>query len=385
MARKIIEPNISYDEERRRYYLTVDLGKDDAGHRRRQCRTFSTLAAARAARRSSLIGQERAKAAPARGYTLEEWLNCWMDTIVCPNRAETTAYAYRKMIENHVVPQLGDILLGQLSPWDIQQYYIRLQRQSGLSSNTARRHHDMLSAALRAAVREELLYASPMERVEPPRVIPREASFYDLQELRRLYRLIEGQPLELPVKLAGSFGLRREEVCGLCWDCVDFHRRLIFIRQARTACGAVIVEKETKTRASVRALYMPDDIYDLLREERGRQNALWSQEETEDHVVLDRRGRPYSPNALSLAFTRFIRKNALPRITLHGLRHSFATIACHQGASLFDIGKALGHSTPSTTGRIYTHLVDRTHENTVLRVSDALKQTGEKFLETPCF
>ena len=85
MARKIIEPNISYDEERRRYYLTVDLGRDDAGHRRRQCRTFSTLTAARAARRSSLIGQERAKAAPARGYTLEEWLNCWMDTIVCPN------------------------------------------------------------------------------------------------------------------------------------------------------------------------------------------------------------------------------------------------------------------------------------------------------------
>ena len=47
-------------------------------------------------------------------------------------------------------------------------------------------------------------------------------------------------------------------------------------------------------------------------------------------------------------------------------------VSC-QGASLFDIGKALGHSTPATTGRIYTHLVDRTHEDLVLRVSDALK------------
>ena len=52
---------------------------------------------------------------------------------------------------------------------------------------------------------------------------------------------------------------------------------------------------------------------------------------------------------------------------------SFATIASCQGASLFDIGKALGHSTPSTTGRIYTHLVDRTHEETLLLVSAALK------------
>lgn len=51
----------------------------------------------------------------------------------------------------------------------------------------------------------------------------------------------------------------------------------------------------------------------------------------------------------------------------------FATIASFQGVSLFDIGKALGHSTPATTGRIYTHLIDRTHEETLMRVSDALK------------
>ena len=105
-------------------------------------------------------------------------------------------------------------------------------------------------------------------------------------------------------------------------------------------------------------------------EERARQGAVFNRT---DHVILDHKGAPYSPNALSLAFTRFVRKNGLPRLTFHGLRHTFATIASCQGASLFDIGKALGHSTPATTGRIYTHLVDRTHEDLVLRVSDALK------------
>ena len=90
-------------------------------------------------------------------------------------------------------------------------------------------------------------------------------------------------------------------------------------------------------------------------------------------VAVDAKGNPYSPNAVSLAFTRFIQAHHLPKITLHGLRHTFATVASAQGAPLFDIGKALGHSTPATTGRIYTHLVDRTHEDLVLRVSDALK------------
>ena len=109
----------------------------------------------------------------------------------------------------------------------------------------------------------------------------------------------------------------------------------------------------------------------LLSEEKRRQAR--ELREPSGHVVLDHKGQPYSPNALSLAFTRFVRSSGLPRVTLHGLRHSFATIASFQGVSLFDIGKALGHSTPATTGRIYTHLIDRTHEETLMRVSDALK------------
>ena len=183
--------------------------------------------------------------------------------------------------------------------------------------------------------------------------------------------------LHLAVKLAGSLGLRREEICGLKWESVDFQRRVVHIKEARTAYGATVVQKETKNRSSMRTLFMPDELYELLRREKARQEQeraiRGGDYAASGHVVLDREGLPYSPNALSLAFTRFVRRNNLPRLTFHGLRHTFATIASCQGASLFDIGKALGHSTPSTTGRIYTHLVDRTHEETLLLVSAALK------------
>ena len=371
MARKTVERNISYDDIRKLYYVSMDLGRDDRGKRIKQYRTYPTLSAARAGLRDFLAHREQERQTPRHQMTLSDWLEYWMDTIIRPNRAETTVYAYQKIIDNHLDPALGSIPLLKLTPKDIQQYYTTVQRENGLSSNTMRRHHDLLASALRTAVRQDMLLASPMDRVEPPRSKLYEADFYNPEELKRLYALLEGHRLELPAKLAGSLGLRREEICGLKWENVSFQRRVVYIREARTSFGSTIVQKETKNRSSVRTLYMPDEVCRLLSAEQERQKKELAQPSA--HVVLDHKGQPYSPNALSLAFTRFVRSHDLPRVTLHGLRHSFATIASFQGASLFDIGKALGHSTPATTGRIYTHLIDRTHEDTLMRVSDALK------------
>ena len=377
MARKKVERNISYDDVRKVYYVSMDLGRDENGKRIKQYKTFPNISSARAGLKEFHAERKRNSRTTPHRITVAQWLEYWMDTIVRPNRAETTVYAYQKIIDNHINPAMGNVALTDLTAKDIQQYYIDTQRATGLSSNTMRRHHDLLSSSLRTAVRQDMLLSNPVDRVEPPKSRLYEADFYDSQNLKRLYMLVGGHWLELVVKLAGSLGLRREEICGLKWESVDFDRRLIHIKEARTAYGATIVQKETKNRSSIRMLYMPEEIYRLMWREKMRQQAEAPLREgdynPDNHVVLDRNGAPYSPNALSLAFTRYIKRNNLPRVTLHGLRHSFATVASGQVVSLFDIGKALGHSTPATTGRIYTHLVDRTHEETLLRVSDALK------------
>ena len=377
MARKKVERNISYDDVRKVYYVSMDLGRDENGKRIKQYKTFPNISSARAGLKEFHAERKRNSRTTPHRITVAQWLEYWMDTIVRPNRAETTVYAYQKIIDNHINPAMGNVALTDLTAKDIQQYYIDTQRATGLSSNTMRRHHDLLSSSLRTAVRQDMLLSNPVDRVEPPKSRLYEADFYDSQNLKRLYMLVGGHWLELVVKLAGSLGLRREEICGLKWESVDFDRRLIHIKEARTAYGATIVQKETKNRSSIRMLYMSEEIYRLMWREKMRQQAEAPLREgdynPDNHVVLDRNGAPYSPNALSLAFTRYIKRNNLPRVTLHGLRHSFATVASGQGVSLFDIGKALGHSTPATTGRIYTHLVDRTHEETLLRVSDALK------------
>lgn len=376
MARKTIERNISYDESRKLYYVNMDQGRDETGKRIKQYRTFSNIAQARTALREFQQQRDRHRHVRQHNLSLEQWLEEWMRTVIQPNRAPTTVYGYQKIIDNHLVPCLGDVPLTKLEPRQIQNYYAR-KGEEGLAAVTIRRHHDLLACALRMAVKQDMLTVSPTDRVEPPRPKPKEARFYNVEELRRLYAVVEGHWLELTVKLAAGLGLRREELCGLRWDSVDFTRRTIRIKEARTACGANIVRKETKNRSSVRTLYMPEELYHLLRWEKQRQQGGRVQHggdfAASGYVILDHQGQPFSPNALSLAFTRFIRRSGLPALTLHGLRHSFATVANAQGANLFAIGKALGHSTPAITGRIYTHLVDSTHTETLCRVSQALK------------
>ena len=377
MSRKSIERNISYDSVRQLYYVNMDYGLDENGKRVRVYHTYTSLPLARKALLQFSTERVLCRQVLPKPMTLDQWLEYWMEEVVKPNRAETTVYGYRKIIDNHVSPALGDLPLQKLSPQDIQKYYNMLMRKKGLSPNTVRRHHDLLSAALRMAVKQDVLARCPTERVEPPRQVPFEAKFYGPEDLRRLCLLSEGTWLELVVKLAGGLGLRREEICGLRWPNVDFANRVVRIKEARTAAGASIVQKSTKTRSSTRTLYLSDDLYALLLREQQRQQQdcirAGRDWDGDGMVLLDRHGEPHSPNAVSLGFTRFIRRHNMPKITLHGLRHTFATVASAQGAPLFDIGKALGHSTPATTGRIYTHLLDQTHARILNRVAAVMK------------
>lgn len=377
MARKTVERNISYDSLRNVYYVCLDAGRDPSGKRCRCYRTAPTLREARKLLRAFCDQKNRGHVIRPTSQTLGQWLDYWLNEIIIPTRAVTTVYGYRKIIDNHISPAMGHIPIQRLTAQDIQRYYSMLLREKVLSPNTIRRHHDLLAAALHAAVRQDILLYCPVDRVDPPRAKPVEARFYGVEDLRRLFELVQGTSLEITVRLAGTLGLRREEICGLKWKQIDFDQRLIHIRQARTSAGADIIEKEPKNGSSTRTLYMSTDIYLLLMREKWKQDTrardLGHEWPNTDLVVVDSCGIPPTPNSLSLAFSRFVKCNGLPPLTLHGLRHSFATVASQQGVPLFDIGKALGHSTPATTGKIYTHLTDRTHTSTLNRVAAAIR------------
>lgn len=229
MARVRIERNISFDEERKRYYVNLDFGLNpDTGKQIKRTRTFKKLTEARSTLRRHEADRDRGNVVLPQELTVAQWLDRWMKEVVEFSCESTTVYSYRKIIEKHIVPALGSIPLQKLTPQHLQHYYAE-KINGGLSSNTVRKHHDLLNTALKVAVRQEILLYSPSEKVEAPKVKRPDIHYYSMEQIQTLFHLAEGTRLEVLIKLAGYLGLRREEIMGLTWEHVDLEARKIEI------------------------------------------------------------------------------------------------------------------------------------------------------------
>ena len=316
---------------------------------------------------AAFSSDRRRRSGLSRMSTLEEWLDYWLNEVIMFTREPTTIYCYANIVNRHLIPALGQVRLCDLSPSLLQSYYAWVGQQKSLSSNTVRKHHILLHTALQMAYRRGILEANPMDRVDPPKQFPAHQSFYNPEQLATLLDQVKGNELELPVKLAGYLGLRRSEITGLRWCDVDLDRGTLSIRQIRTAAGNQIVCKAPKTAGSMRTLEIAciQDLMDLLRRQHQLHRRLiesrglsWREDVC---IVIDREGRPWHPNRLTFAFANFITARGLPKVTLHGLRHTFASVANDARVPMYQISRTLGHSDPTITARIYTHVFDQTH------------------------
>lgn len=383
MARKVIERNIAYDDERKKYYVTFNYGNDETGKQIIKRKAFNSKTEARKALREFEGNKVKGNVTLPSTYTVGQWLDYWLENVIKPNREETTWYAYSQMIKNHLKPFFGKINIQNLRPVEIQKYYKEKLTKpsingSVLSAATVKKHHNLLKTAMGLAVKQGILLRNPLDMVEPPVAERQEVKFYTPEQMTLLLEKVEGTRLEVAVKLISYLGLRREEACGLSWDNVDFENKVITIKNARTQAGSRIVSKGTKNQSSERTPYMNDDLEKILREEKQRQiefKKLYGSEYIDSNLVLVwENGKPYRPNYLSAMFTNFIKKSGLEPITLHGLRHSFASTAHAAGLSVYEIGKSMGHSTPSTTLKVYTHFQDKTHEDIIKTVESMYKK-----------
>lgn len=181
------------------------------------------------------------------------------------------------------------------------------QEAKELSPKSVRNVYGFLSAVLAEYYPGlRLSITLPQKRLTEQQVL-------EPEHISTLLHAVEDTEMEIPVLLAVWLCMRSSEITGLTWDCVDFQRKTVTVKQARVRNkDNNWVEKGTKTTGSTRTINAPDYIMDKLKEaQRGS---------TSDHVVTIR------GNCLYHRLKVILKNNGLPDIRFHDLRHTAASI-----------------------------------------------------------
>lgn len=279
------------------------------------------------------------EAAIDRDMPFSSYLVQWME-IARSTLKPNTAAGYASMIQNPIAPyfQQRGITLGGLQAVDIQMFYTSQLKR--VSANTVIHYHAIIHRALKYAVKTDLIDVNPADKVERPRKDRFTASFYDGNEVNRLFQAAWGTPLELPVMLAAFYGLRRSEVVGLKWDAIDFKNKTIAIRHTVTVCAEKgrrieVAADTTKTASSRRTLPLVPAFQTklaALKEQQEKNRILCGRSYCTDYlgyVLVDAMGNRLKLSYISTAFPVLLKRNGLRPIRFHDLRHS--CVSCSKG------------------------------------------------------
>lgn len=234
-----------------------------------------------------------------------------------------------------------------------------------LQPGTIHTYHRVLSAVLYRAVKWKYIDSNPAERADLPSIAHRRAKYLDEPDARKLLELLQDEPIVWRAIITFDLlsGLRRAELLGLRWCDVDFDSRLLHIRQTWNYLPGVGCYIDTpKTEGSERPLKISQTAVLLLLEvqrwQESQENRLgdaW--ENTEGRVFTRADGRPLFPDAVTKWFTGFVKRSGLPAVTVHSLRHTYASLMIADGTPLVIVSHSLGHAQTSTTSNIYSHVI----------------------------
>ncbi len=309
---------------------------------------------------------------------LKKWLEETKHTV-----SESTYWSYRNTIHSVICPYFEErgIMLSDLKTYQIQEFYNYKMEHDGVTANTVHHYHANLSKALKYAVKTERLKSNPAVNVDLPKKQKHIADFYTSDELRTVINGAMGTALETPVLLAAWFGMRRGEIIGLKWECIDFENKtlpIIGTMKDKGEHGVQLMgqwyESTAKTASSLRTFPMHSTAVEYFQQLKEQQNEnkknpnynhAW-----DDFVCVRETGELLRLEYVSRSFPKLCEKCGLRKIGIHELRHSNISLLLENGASMKELQEWAGHGSYGTTANIYSHLQAKSK----LKLSDSLEK-----------
>lgn len=312
--------------------------------------------------------------------TIAEYLRGWLDTDV--DLSPKTLERYRQLAEQQIIPHLGATLLQKLRPAQIHDWQGRILKSGGkggrpLSARTVGHARRVLHRALERGLRLEMVSRNVAHVVSAPKVNQAEVVILSAEEIAEVLTRLAGHALHPVAALALATGMRRGELCGLAWGALDLDAGTVRVERSLEETDAGLRFKGPKTRYGRRSVSLPASVLDVLRDHRRQQLERrlllgLGRPGADDLVFALPDGSPWPPDKLSRDWGNVVRDRRLPRVRLHGLRHSHASALIAAGVDILTVSRRLGHGSAAITLDVYAHRFGSTDEAAARAIDAAM-------------
>lgn len=318
---------------------------------------------------------------------LDNWLND-IALLIKPATWET----YDKAVQGKLKKYFdSEQKLSSITSADLTKYFCYLSEngrsdgKGGLGYKSVKNIRGVLSSAFEYAVEKKYIKENPVTKSHMPVFadkIKEEVPEYNADEIKLLLRTAKEQDSHIYIFLLLNCytGLRKGELLALTWDDVDYGKKLLRVNKSRTGTRKNVTEQIfiPKTECSVRKIPLNDFVLSELKAEQKRQKELQEflgsgYDTSNDFVIRNKDGKPYSNlSAINRVLNRLEEKAGLHHCTIHGLRHSVASILDDNGTALQDIAILLGHKSTTTTERVYIKRQRKAKVETIDTLNNAI-------------
>ena len=308
---------------------------------------------------------------------LKDYLIYWYEEVFSQRIKNTTKMIGAYVLYDLVFPNMEqDIKLRYVSVEYMDALLEKVSHSCASAGNTCRAY---LNIAFKDAVIEGYIPRNPIPDTKAYKRKAPKVTIYSKEKLKIFLKAASKDEWYLEYLLGVFCGLRKGEILGLKFSDFDFEQHTVSVRRQLGANPVMeersskiasysAIEKDPKTFNSVRTLRIPQVIESEVLRRKSKidddKAALMDGYEDNDYISCQPNGRPHNMSSMNIALTKLCNRNGLPKITVHSLRHMFATILIEQGVPLVKISALLGHSSVNTTFEYYCDVMDE-NENII--------------------
>ncbi len=290
--------------------------------------------------------------------TILEWAEEWLqmkESTVTPN----TLDSYVQPLRNHIIPEIGHMKLCELTPVIVRR--LLSKKLKTLSTRSVRYIYTILNAMIAQAVKDEIIPKNVVAIVQKPKLVKtHEIVTLSAAEVKAFLAGIENPDHHAFFTLAFASGMRRSELLGLTWHNVDFKNNTILVDKTVLRVGNdIVLSKTTKNSSSRRSIKLDAETMAELKKQslRVKKRMFSAANWTNNDLVFPRaNGQPLAPTYPSALCKKYAASIGKPAFTLHGTRHTHATLLIQAGVNFKVIQARLGHSSFNETMNTYSHL-----------------------------